>query len=142
MRLWTIHPKYLDARGIVALWREALLAQAVLHGKTRGYKNHPQLERFRGRKGALNKYLHLICDEAEAREYNFDRSRIRPARGGPAQIMVSRGQVLYEWKHLQRKLKFRDPERLKSNGAPKSCPETFPCFVVTRKRKPEAWEIV
>ncbi|HEU5178767.1 MAG TPA: pyrimidine dimer DNA glycosylase/endonuclease V, partial [Burkholderiales bacterium] len=32
MRLWSLHPKYLDARGLVALWREALLAQAVLRG--------------------------------------------------------------------------------------------------------------
>lgn len=23
MRLWSSHPKYLDAKGIVALWREA-----------------------------------------------------------------------------------------------------------------------
>ena len=49
MRLWTLHPKYLDARGLVALWRESLLAQAVLAGRTRGYRSHPQLERFRER---------------------------------------------------------------------------------------------
>jgi len=30
MRLWTIHPKYLDRQGLLALWREALLAQKVL----------------------------------------------------------------------------------------------------------------
>ena len=47
MRLWTLHPRYLDARGLVALWREALLAQKVLRGKTRGYRAHPQLQRFR-----------------------------------------------------------------------------------------------
>ncbi len=34
MRLWTLHPKYLDPRGLVALWREALFAQAVLRGWT------------------------------------------------------------------------------------------------------------
>jgi hypothetical protein len=39
---------YLDGRGLVALWREALLAQAVLRGRTRGYR-HPQLARFRSR---------------------------------------------------------------------------------------------
>jgi len=38
MRLWTIHPKYLDAKGLVALWRETLLAKHVLEGKTPGYK--------------------------------------------------------------------------------------------------------
>ena len=43
MRLWSIHPRYLDSMGLVALWREALLAQAVLRGETKGYKFHPQL---------------------------------------------------------------------------------------------------
>ncbi|WP_368086417.1 pyrimidine dimer DNA glycosylase/endonuclease V [Nitrosomonas sp. Nm34] len=26
MRLWSIHPKYLDAKGLLALWREGLQA--------------------------------------------------------------------------------------------------------------------
>lgn len=46
MRLWTISFKYLDAKGLVALWREALLAKNVLAGLIKGYKNHPQLDRF------------------------------------------------------------------------------------------------
>ena len=47
MRLWSIHPSYLDVKGLGAAWREALLAQKVLEGLTRGYKNHPQLLRFK-----------------------------------------------------------------------------------------------
>jgi hypothetical protein len=46
MRLWSVHPKYLDARGLVALWREGLLAQAVLRGRTSGYVRHPQLRKI------------------------------------------------------------------------------------------------
>ena len=60
MRLWTLHPRYLDAAGLVALWREGLLARAVLRGKTRGYRHHPQLERFRchaSPRSAINRYL-------------------------------------------------------------------------------------
>jgi len=49
VRLWSVHPEYLDSRGLVALWREALLAQAVLRGETRGYRRHPRLARFRAR---------------------------------------------------------------------------------------------
>lgn len=30
MRLWSIHPCYLDSKGLIALWRESLLAQACL----------------------------------------------------------------------------------------------------------------
>ena len=46
MRLWSVHPRYLDRQGLTAAWREALLAQKVLTGTTRGYRNHPQLVRF------------------------------------------------------------------------------------------------
>jgi hypothetical protein len=109
MRLWSIHPKYLDPQGLVALWREALLAQAVLAGRTRGYRAHPQLDRFRSGNrplGLIATYLHAVRVEATAREYRFDASRIleRPTRG---RLTVSVGQLAWEWEHLMRKLKTR-----------------------------------
>ena len=67
MRLWSLHPGYLDSQGLVALWREALLAQKVLAGKTRGYKNHPQLERFKAHPHppqAIAAYLVSVWEEA------------------------------------------------------------------------------
>jgi hypothetical protein len=110
MRLWTLHPRYLDARGLVALWRESLLAKAVLGGKTRGYRHHPQLARFRAHpapRAAINAYLAAIYQEACARGYAFDRrkvGRVRPV----APIAVATGQVDHEWRHLMRKLLERD----------------------------------
>jgi Pyrimidine dimer DNA glycosylase len=110
MRLWSLHPKYLDARGLVALWREALLARAVLAGRTRGYRGHPQLARFRAHqhpRAAIAAYLAAVHAEATARGYRFDRSkvgRLRPL----APIRVTRGQLAYEWRHLRRKLMRRD----------------------------------
>ena len=47
MRIWSVHPRYLDRQGLLACWRESLLAQAVLADATKGYQHHPQLERFR-----------------------------------------------------------------------------------------------
>lgn len=143
MRLWTISPHYLDAKGLVALWRETLLAQAVLHGKTRGYKNHPQLNRFRENKDLLNRYLHLICDEAGTRGYNFDRARIVAVRSkGKRKLAVTRGQVEYEWRHLLRKLKTRDPARHKNLVKLKKTPTVFGVFRVTPAKNVESWEIV
>ena len=112
MRLWSLHPQYLDARGLVALWREGLLAQKVLAGETRGYRNHPQLERFRDRDGAITAYLHHVADEAEVRGYRFDRSKL-PLVGTAAQLEVSDGQLRFEWQHLLAKLRQRDPARQK-----------------------------
>ena len=76
MRLWTLHPRYLDPQGLVALWREGLLARAVLAGQTRGYRHHPQLRRFQAQAAplaAIDAYLLAVHQEASARGYNFDR---------------------------------------------------------------------
>lgn len=110
MRLWSLHPKYLDPQGLVALWREALLAQAVLRGETRGYRSHPQLERFKNHTtplAAISLYLQAIYAEATARGYRFDSSKIQiPAQ--PLKLVVTSGQLDYEWKHLMNKLEARN----------------------------------
>jgi len=111
MRLWTLHPKYLDTRGLVALWREALLAQAVLRGRTRGYRHHPQLKRFRETSSpvrAIAAYLRAVQAEAVRRGYRFDVSKIARTEK-VARISASRGQLDYEWQHLATKLKRRAP---------------------------------
>ncbi len=111
MRLWTLHPKYLDPQGLVALWREALLARAVLRNETRGYTRHPQLERFKAHafpRLAINAYLAAVHAEATSRGYAFDRSKIGPLRP-VAPIPATSGQVGLEWEHLLRKLEVRSP---------------------------------
>jgi len=111
MRLWSLHPRYLDPQGLVALWREALLARAVLRGATEGYRFHPQLERFRAHASprcAISAYLDAVHAEAVARGYAFDRGKVGPVRSIAA-IAVTRGQLDHEWEHLLRKLAQRSP---------------------------------
>ena len=113
MRLWSIHPACLDAKGLVALWREGLLAQNVLLGNTKGYKHHPQLIRFKNTVnpvGAIAGYLRSVVDEADNRAYRFDRSKIANNRYG-GRIIVATGQITYEFSHLLAKLKTRAPEQ-------------------------------
>ena len=131
MRLWTLHPKYLDAKGLVAVWREALLAQKVLNGGTRGYKHHPQLLRFAQTKyppSALAAYLKAVHDESIRRGYHFDGSKIGAIRSRQ-KISETRGQLLYEWLHLKRKLKKRDPARRREVAALK-IPAPHPLFKI------------
>lgn len=112
MRLWTLHPRHLDSAGLVALWREALLAQAVLRGHTRGYRNHPQLARFRAAEdpvGAIADYLRAIHAEASARGYRFNAARIERSPRSHRRIDETRGQLLYEWAYLAAKLRRRNP---------------------------------
>ncbi|MDR2905898.1 MAG: pyrimidine dimer DNA glycosylase/endonuclease V [Helicobacteraceae bacterium] len=113
MRIWSIHPKYLDAKGLVALWRETLLAKHVLEGRTKGYRNHPQLDRFKLADkplDAINQYLALVFEEASTRGYHFDRKKIN-WNFSPTTILVTTGQIEYETSHLLNKLKKRDPLR-------------------------------
>src|SRR5690606_5326936 len=111
MRLWSLHPQYLDPQGLVALWREALLAKAVLRGETRGYTRHPQLERFRAHADpclAINAYLAVVHDEASRRGYSFDHSKLGPVQA-VAPIPLTTGQLALEWLHLKQKLAARNP---------------------------------
>lgn len=115
MRIWSIHPKYLDPQGLVALWRETLLAQKVLAGRTKGYKNHPQLQRFKEQSEPLKfigSYLYQVYLEAERRGYDFDQSKILEQFSARSKksLRVTAGQKKYEFEHLKRKLKARSPE--------------------------------
>lgn len=129
MRLWTLHPKYLDRQGLLALWREALLAQKVLRGETVGYRHHPQLKRFLELDdplAGLGSYLEEVLAEAERRGYRFDGRKIG-ARRLSGKMEVPRGQLRFELAHLRGKLEIRDPaayERL----AGVACPDPHPLF--------------
>src|SRR5512146_1946153 len=82
MRLWSIHPQYLDVKGFTGLWREALLAQRVLRGETQSYRHHPQIIRFREQPdplAAVSTYLEALYLESLRRGYHFNHSRIQPA---------------------------------------------------------------
>ncbi len=142
MRLWSLHPELLDAKGLVALWRETLLAQKVLAGNTKGYRNHPQLIRFKRQPdslAAIGTYLRGILREAERRGYHFDASKIISDAATPM-MSVSRGQLEYELAHLQAKLKTRDPSAYASLLMVKK-PQSHPLFDVVEGAV-EEWEIV
>lgn len=129
MRLWSLHPRYLDAKGLVALWREALLARAVLSNRTRGYRHHPQLDRFRSHPAplsAINAFLAEVLREAEARGYAFDRRKVTPVRRAAA-LSVTRGQVECEWRHLLVKLSARSPALYRKWRSTRR-PECHPLF--------------
>jgi hypothetical protein len=133
MRIWSLHPKYLDTPGLVALWREGLLAQAVLRGRTKGYISHPQLIRFREQPspvGCIAKYLRIVHDEAATRGYHFSADKISrsPALG---QLGVSRGQLEFEWQHYLEKLTVRNP-KLRAQLEKVSRPQAHPLFRVHR----------
>ena len=140
MRLWTLHPRYLDPKGLVALWREALLAQKVLAGGTTGYRHHPQLERFRGHSdppAMIACYLHAVLAEALVRGYRFDASKILSQRACAA-VEETGGQLQFEWQHLLAKLAARSPERHREL-LPVTAPDHHPLFTIISGPK-RAWE--
>ena len=138
MRIWSLHPQQLDRQALIACWRETLLAQAVMAGRTRGYRNHPQLERFVATPQPVvyvGAYLAGLAVEADARGYRFDRTRIDgPLESAP--ISVTSGQLRLECDHLAAKLRVRSPEWLPRLDA---SPTPHPLFV-TVDGGPEPWE--
>ena len=142
VRLWSLQPGYLDGKGLVSLWRESLLARKVLQGKTHGYKNHPQLERFRATLwplAAIDCYLHFIYVEAVKRGYHFDESKLG-ARQQCINIPVTEGQLNYELNHLKKKLRLRDLLRYQKVCTVKK-PKAHPLFTVVAGGI-ESWERV
>lgn len=140
MRLWSIHPKYLDPQGLVALWREALLAQAVLRGKTKGYRNHPQLNRFTSHPlplAAINAYLQAVHIEAGSRGYSFDSGKVTQMQKCEP-IPIASGQLVYEFKHLLMKLAVRNPA-LHRTWCDISSPDSHPLFLIYPGNI-ESWE--
>ena len=142
MRLWSLHPKYLDSKGLVALWRETLLAKHVLEGKTKGYKNHPQLTRFKlveNPLDAINYYLRIIHEESVAREFQFDEKKFR-SNAAAKKMKVTAGQMDNEFEHLKKKLAVRDEQKLKELLLVKEI-EAHPLFEIIPGGI-ENWEIV
>jgi hypothetical protein len=112
LRLWSIHPKYLDTQGLLALWREGLLAQKCLLGLTKGYLNHPQLIRFKRTTNPplyIGTYLYYVYLEGTKRGYRFNSGKIRAYDLALERIPVTVGQLRYEHQHLLNKLRTRSP---------------------------------
>jgi hypothetical protein len=133
MRLWTIHPRYLDVKGLVAAWREGLLAQKVLLGETRGYTRHPQLVRFQAQPQSVEviaAYLFVLATEASRRGYAFDSAKISTPRF-TGRLAETRGQLLFEWEHLKKKLRVRHPASYREFRT-LACPEPHPLFRIVR----------
>jgi hypothetical protein len=141
MRLWSLHPKYLDSKGLVAVWREGLLAQAALAGETRGYRNHPQLIRFKDTsmpRSYIATYLKAILTEATRRGYRFNGRKIGCAK--PVEcLFVTGGQLSYEWVHLRCKLKARAPAWLEQYEGV-TVPRPHPLFQAVAGEV-EEWEV-
>ena len=142
MRLWSIHPKYLDTKGLLAVWREGLLAQKVLKGETRGYINHPQLNRFKSQSdpiAAIGRYLYYIHRESLNRGYHFQQGKIDRITSR-RKMIVSSGQVDYERQHLLTKLRTRDHVRFATIQKIKEL-DVHPIFRVVKGETAE-WEVM
>jgi len=138
--LWSLHPKYLDRLGLIALWREALLAQKVLKLETKGYRHHPQLIRFKGHcdpEGAITTYLLEVWEESQRRGYTFDRGKIID-RAKVEKIPVTGAQLNYEFEWLCCKLKVRNNDKYEELRYAKEI-ECHPLFEVV-EGEIEAWE--
>ncbi|WP_372697617.1 pyrimidine dimer DNA glycosylase/endonuclease V [Arthrobacter sp. JSM 101049] len=144
MRIWSLHPRYLDGKGLVACWRETLLAQKVLDGRTTGYRNHPQLDRFRERTDPLaliGAYLEGLAVEADARGYHFNRGLIlRGPLPVPGPLPVTTGQLDHERDHLLAKLAVRAPDLVATVPIEPNRPDPHPLFLAV-PGDVEAWEV-
>lgn len=140
MRIWSIHPSYLDSAGINGCWRESLLAQKILNGHNFSYKNHSQMKRFYSDREsllAIGTYLYYIYLESVKRNYNYDFNKILYFNNN-YKMQVTENQLLYEFNLLQWKLKKRNYKKYLEN---KNIKEIFPNNIFDVKEgQIESWE--
>jgi hypothetical protein len=99
--------------GLGAQWREGLLAQSVLAGETRGWKKHPQLNRFKEQSdpgAAVGFYLLKIWEEASSRGYRYNLLKIRRCPVSVKTIPITKGQLAYEFRLLLDRTRLRTPK--------------------------------
>lgn len=115
-----------------------MLAKKVLQGLTSKYKNHPQLDRFKKVPVKyINTYLYFLYKESCERGYCFDkRNVVKPFTKN--KLTVTDKQLKYEFQHLKKKLKTRDPKKYKELLKIKN-PKPNPLFRV-KKGPIEIWE--
>ncbi|MDE0039296.1 MAG: DUF1722 domain-containing protein [Gammaproteobacteria bacterium] len=82
MRVWDIHPGYLNREGLLGEHRELHGVVSILRQATRGYSNHPETKRWKQRGWALRQRHRLLAAEMAFRGYR-DRTpvRLRSAAG-------------------------------------------------------------
>jgi hypothetical protein len=145
MRLWALHPCYLDWKGLGALWREGLMAQAVLLGRSRGWRSHPQLDRFKGHGdpvAAIGFYLMKVYEEGSSRGYRYDKSKIVDLVEDVSKISITDGQLFHEKGILMERLALRAPRKydeLKDRASSEDVPTPHPLFKVV-EGDVEPWE--
>jgi len=86
---------------------------------------------------AVAAFLAGIADEAQRRGYHFNAAKISRRRF-KGQIPETNGQLLYEWRHLQTKLRARAPQMGRQfRGV--TIPEPHPLFRIV-PGKVRDWE--
>lgn len=143
MRLWSIDPGWLDRQGFLGLWRETVMAINVLSGKRDGYKNHPQLDRFKQTDNPmayLSSYAWPLVFEGRGRDYNLNEKYIVANWDSSLALPVTRGQVDYEIQHLLKKLEVRDIECYNYLKRRTNCISVHPLFYVVENNNIEEWE--
>ena len=118
MRIWSLHPQYLDQKGLGGQWEEGIIAQNTLFFQEGKYLNYPVLHRVKAHQEPvawIGMYLNEILKEANVnRGYNYNDQLIKQLK--PTLPMpVTRGQLYYEWTLLQGRLQKRDPVKMSLN---------------------------
>ena len=82
MRVWDIHPGYLNGKSLLAEHRELHGVVSILGRGKQGYSNHPETKRWKQRGWALRQRHRLLAAEMAFRGYR-DRTpvRLRSAAG-------------------------------------------------------------
>lgn len=116
MRLWSIHPKYLDKHALIALWREGLLAQKALSGKGLVDEANVQLVRFKKSANpvrAIGSYLSFVASEGAKQGCKLNHERILQPNFEAKFMTTDVAQMELEVEQLKARMKTRNKDKFK-----------------------------
>lgn len=130
MSLWSVHPRYLDNKGLISAWNRGLQLQKQLSTEPARNTGNSQLIMFSRQEKplhAIGSYLSFIASEGCRRGYKFTHEKILYPNFDEELLPIDSEQLRSENQMLQNRLKTRDKNRYQQLSS-QSWPETHPLF--------------
>lgn len=109
MRVWDLHPGYLNRASLLGEHREVHALYSILDQNKAGYRRHPETLRFEGRLGGLVWRHRWLVSEMKLRGYNH-QSPLKPQSGDYPKTFVD--SPAEQIKRLAEKYRDKKPGRI------------------------------
>jgi hypothetical protein len=111
MRIWDLHPGYLNRQSLLGEHRELHSMVSIIANRKKGYARHPETLRWMAFGWALNKRHQLLSAEMKLREYN-DKSPVHTRKNNGVWPDTFINEPYVQIQLLREKYQDKEPGRI------------------------------